>query len=196
MVGCLSDEYSRLFAFGGTREDKHTREHTVYKLEIPGGALVRAPQHTKQSLPATAIPGELIRQLEAELSEALGPVARVFVRRAALSAAHPAELIQHIAQELPEAEVRSAFLARHHGKPETTSPGAQNLPPRSGASRPRRDTDATTSLEELLAEYVGPLSRILVKRAAAKAATASELINLLKAEIPDPREQAAFCRRG
>ena len=54
----------------------------------------------------------------------------------------------------------------------------------------------TKPLEDLLAEYVGPLARILVKRAALKAPNSGALIEILKGEIAGPKEQAAFVKQA
>ena len=50
--------------------------------------------------------------------------------------------------------------------------------------------------ERRLSQYLGPVARVVVKRAAAKARDESELYLLLADEIENPAERKAFSRRG
>ena len=54
----------------------------------------------------------------------------------------------------------------------------------------------TKPIEDLLAEYVGPLARILVKRSLFKASSAEELVGILKEEIQGQDDQTAFVKRA
>ncbi len=128
VVGCLSEEYEKLFQFEGTRKDKHVREHTVYTLHAPDGG-------------------------------ALPPVR--FGR--AVTAEAPATL---------------------------------PTPPQATSAKSGLPELKTKPLEDLLAEYVGPLSRILVKRALFNAASVEELVNVLKDEVQGKDDQAAFVKRA
>jgi class 3 adenylate cyclase len=186
VVSCLSEEYEKLFEFEGTRQDKHVREHTVYRLHAPAGPLSRAQGAARAAASgAAAADDDLLNRIREDLSESLGPVAEVVVRRAAASASEPGELIGRIAEELPDAQARAEFLAKYGAEPPFTV---------HADSQPAMG-EAPAFLEGLLAEYVGPVSRILVKRAASKAASAEELVTALEAEIPDQAEQAEFRRR-
>ena len=128
VVGCLSEEYEKLFLFEGTRKDKHVREHTVYTLQAPEGAALTSARFKRPAM--TGVP--------------------------------------EAAPSPPPA------IESKNGLPELK----------------------TKPLEDLLAEYIGPLARILVKRALFKASSIEELVGILKDEIQGKEDQAAFVKRA
>jgi len=86
------------------------------------------------------------------------------------------------------AEWRDALLA---GKPvEVKTQKIQK------ASPPRLPPEVLKRAEERLAEYIGPVAPVMVKRAAAKARDEAELYLLLADEIEDKDEKKAFVRKA
>lgn len=68
-------------------------------------------------------------------------------------------------------------------------PAAPVTPPKAAVEFP----DALlASLEHRLAVHVGPLARVLVRRAAGRAGSQEDLIRLLAAEVPDDQERFTF----
>jgi hypothetical protein len=57
------------------------------------------------------------------------------------------------------------------------------------------DPEVLAALQARLAEYIGPMARVLVKRAAQQATSMDELMNLLAAELPTEKERATFLRQ-
>ncbi len=164
--------------------------HTVRPLDRapPPSAIAAAP----------AFDPALLKNLEAALAQHLGPIAAVVVKSAAKKAASQAELVQALAGEITEPSGKAAFEKQFL---EVSRPGKQP------ASQPR--SDPSTSLaaarfplevlakaEERLAQYLGAVARVVVKRAALKARDERELYLLLADEIEDKDERKAFVRQA
>jgi eukaryotic-like serine/threonine-protein kinase len=142
----------------------------------------------------------LLKRLEVALAQHAGPIAPVVVRNAARRAKAQPELVQIVAAEIGDAKARAAF---ERAFSEDSRPATQ--PP----SGPRTQTDPSTAMaasrfpaevldkaERRLADHLGTVSRVLVKRAAMKARTEAELYLLLADEIEDKEEKKAFIRRA
>ena len=68
--------------------------------------------------------------------------------------------------------------------------------PATAAAVSRFPADMLDRAERRLAQYLGAVSRVLVKRAAMKARDESELYLMLADEIENPAERKAFIRRA
>jgi serine/threonine-protein kinase len=142
-------------------------------------------------------------------------MAHYLVQKAGPVATSPEELGLVLARFVPGDEAQAAFraacgigAASSGGSGRTTGAGDDEP---EGAALAARDparptpgwaTPASTPWEPALLEqaraalahHVGPMARILVDRAAARARSGSELYALLAAEIPSPRDRTAFLR--
>src|SRR5438094_900794 len=152
------------------------------------------------TIPATFDP-TLLKRLEAELAQHLGPIAPAVVRNAARKAATQEELVQMLAADISASIPRAAFqrqfseISRPVSKPPAPAASGPAVPPTAlAASRfPQEVLDRATAR---LAEYIGALSRVVVKRAAIKARDEAELYLLIADEIEDPARKKAFIRRA
>ena len=68
--------------------------------------------------------------------------------------------------------------------------------PSTSAVATRFTPEALERAEQRLAPFLGPLARVVVKRAAVKARGEQELYLLLADEIENPADRKAFVRRG
>jgi class 3 adenylate cyclase len=85
---------------------------------------------------------------------------------------------------------------RHRAPPIPEEAASATPPPVTAVVRGEMLSVDTKPLEDLLAEYIGPLARILVKRAALKAASVEALIATLKEEVQGEKERATFMKRA
>jgi len=160
----------------------------------------RKTQVQPTTIPATFDP-TLLKQLEAELAQHLGPIAPVVVRNAAKKAATQEELVQMLAADISASIPRAAFQRQFS---EISRPISQPpAPATSGSAAPPTTLAASRFTQEVLdratarlAEYIGALSRVVVKRAAMKARDEAELYLLIADEIEDPARKKAFIRRA
>jgi serine/threonine protein kinase len=154
-----------------------------------------APQPRPQSALAAAFDPALLKRLEGALAEHAGPIAPVVIRNAAKKAKTQPELVQLVAAEVEDADARLRFekafseVSRPASKPLSTDP-------KTAAAAGRFSLAVLERAERRLAEYLGGVARVLVKRAAIKARTEAELYVLLGEEIEDKEERKAFIRRG
>jgi len=202
-------------AFLGALLDAHAApvsatlsEETIIS-EAPRAAKIEPTNPGSGSNPATPTAGRstapppgwdpaLLKQIETQLARFVGPVAKVMVRRAGRRTLDVDELYATMARELDTEEQRKAFMATRgalSGAPRAasgTGPRASGTGPRPGIP-----TDAALTAERIeaaqrrLATYIGPIAKILVKKAAAQT-TSSERFYLLLAESLSDMDRTRF----
>lgn len=173
-----------------------------------GSTLIRVSPVQAPEPPANIPPGwdpGLLSQTERFLAEALGPVARVLVRRTALQVSSPVELVQHLMTAIPSESDRLLFQRRMRAVLGGTIGGAASRAPTgvaSGAASQMSgslggfDQTALETARQDLAIYLGPIAKVLVKQAAAKTQTLPELYRQLAESIPTAADRAAFLKRA
>ena len=175
------------------------------EIAVDGSTVIRvAPIHTPEP-PAQAVPGwdaALLAEIEQPLTESLGPMARVLVRRTALQSGSTAELVQHLAAAIPDDAARQRFLRRVRAVTSgtatsgmTTAQGASMAVSQLSAAVGPFAQDFLEQLRRELATHIGPIAKLLVKQAASRARTPRELYQRLAEHIPTAAERAAFLRR-
>jgi len=196
VASCLSDDYRPLFSYGGMRGDEHG-QHAVYELRLPSTAtqervasrtesLARA---TSTSAPPPPLDASAKASIEDRAAGIIGPMAHHLARTCAAGASTPLELAKALAAFMPDTRDRQAFLQ-----------SCETAVPRSGPTALGSATPSVLSpgvLEHTgreLAVYLGPMARILVSRASARARTEDELYDLLGAEIAAPKDREAFLK--
>ena len=155
-------------------------------------ATERGPQvHRRPSADIASLNSRSITTIERRLAAYLGPMARLHVRRAMLQADTPAALCRTLGELLPVGSERELMLADllriiAAGTPPAPSTGSLG--------------GQTTSLSDLvvqaharaLADIVGPIAPILVRRALAHAASPEALTAACIERIDDPAEVVRF----
>ncbi len=172
-------------------------------------------QATRQAFPgAVDAPGEpaalsatlpvhILLDVETALARAIGPLARQLVRRAAAGTHNVERFYAVLADAVPDGAEREAFVAHLRGLDVGSSAaGAAPVAP-AAASRPQvAQVAATPSVvfdaallarcEKQLAQHIGPLARVLIKRAANDSGNVSELVRRLADHIDSEPERRAF----
>jgi serine/threonine-protein kinase len=136
-----------------------------------------------------------LHQAQATLAEFLGPLATVLVRRAARECDTLPELYARLAEQVTDPGARQAFLGRLAATGQaTTGAGASGGGKPVAATRPglALDDALRDSAQRLLALRVGPIARIVVKKAAATAADRAAFLALVADAVPDPAARAAL----
>ena len=139
----------------------------------------------------------LVYCIEESLASAVGPMAKVLVRKTARTAPTLEALCGTLAEQIAETAARDKFRAKCLLAARTPS----------GSSRPGRTTpvppsEAPTELvlseqelhfvEAELAKHVGPLARVLVKKAAKGEGNIAHVIAKLELEIDSDEARRAF----
>jgi len=175
-------------AIAGSGLANTTRMVPAFEAPAPASAVSKS---------ALTFEAALLKKLEAALAQHLGPIAPVVVRNAARKASDQADLVQRVAQEITDADAKTAFekkfsdISRPASQPTTT----RSNPPTSLAAT-RFPLEVLERAEKRLAEYIGAVARVLVKRAAMKARDEAELYLLLADEIENKADRKAFARKA
>lgn len=127
VVSHVSKEYFNMFDFIGTREDKHVRKHHVYAVggneqQTPATPVAPTTQETEavptvaEPTPAPSTPSKptfsetILKELEQLLSEHIGPMAGLLVKKKSKKATDLTQLCVALASEIEETENRDAFI--------------------------------------------------------------------------------------
>ena len=168
------------------------------------------PEKTRVAQPATVLAAPpppvfdpaLLKRLEVDLAQYLGPIAPLVVKNAAKKAQTQAALVPLLAAEIGDDQARAAFekrfaeVSRPASQP-TSGPGTSrptSVPTALAASR--FPVEVLERAERRLAEHIGAVARVVVKRAAMNARDEAELYLLLSDEIEDKAERKAFIRKA
>jgi hypothetical protein len=178
----------------------------------PAEAGAPAPAVSSEFVPAAPARFDpaVLAHVERALAECIGPLARVLVRRTAATATGLPDLCQRLAASVPEADqprfrrrlgdlggVLAAPPSPAAGAPPTpgaaarAAAGAPAAAAGRGAGRPL-SADVLAEAAQRLAVYLGPVARVLVKRAAEGATDARELYARLARQIDDPTQRERF----
>jgi hypothetical protein len=146
---------------------------------------------------------DTLKRVETELARHLGPIAAVVVRNAARRAATYEDLCKAAVREITDEKARSECLRKLAASDAAvavrTSPSA--VPPAAAAETAQpisvKFPPATLlQAESALAQHIGAVAKVIVRRAAAKARDEAELYLLIADEIKDPAEKKAFVRKA
>jgi eukaryotic-like serine/threonine-protein kinase len=141
-------------------------------------------------------PGRL-RALEELLVPYIGPMARVLVRRSAKITTDGPTLVRLLAESVPSEKDAKAFAAAALEKvfsvtrSETASD--RSFPDLSNKPIEAADVDRAAGR---LAPYVGPIAKVLAKKAAAQAHDLKALYQRLAENLVDPEERAEFLKNS
>ena len=150
------------------------------------------PTPAQQDDPAT------VSRVIADLAAHIGPIAEKLVRSELRKGASLPQVVEKMGAEIADEEIRAAFLQKFalpQAKSAALSPSGPN--PSGPAPASQRFSAAELAQAEAdLAQYIGAVARVVVKRAAAKARDLAELYLLLADEIEDAQEKKKFVRKA
>jgi len=184
-----------------------TRPSATMEPSLPSQPSRPTPSQPPRSTPGTPPPtgptapppgweAPALRQIEQQLMRFLGPVGKVMVRRGAMQTTDVDKLYRMLAENLTSPEERSAFLA---GRPQPAVGAAPSEPGAAAAAQPG-GTGLTVSLTaeaieqatKLLAGYLGPIAKVVAKKAAAQASSRRHFHMLLAESLANPAERTKF----
>ncbi len=155
---------------------------------------------------SATLPPRTLEAIEASLTRSIGPLARQLVRKAAATSKSVDEFYASLSENVPSGPEREAFLQRVRrldigsatasipptsiSSTGTRAPISATLPP--GTLAPLFDATLLARCEKQLAQHVGPLARVLIKRAANDSGNVAELMKKLADHIDTEPERKAF----
>ncbi len=228
VISRITDNAAGLFSHLGPHMDKHLRSHDIYAVLGPDAA-PQAPvvhhtefEHTASFAALASLTPEVALDIETELARAIGPLAKVLVKKALPRNVSAQGLRDRLAVSIPDAAVREAFVrpkstrvpsnsAPHPASGLRSSDHALSQPvtmpipsvPRSGVSQPATmpstpiqvhnfSAEQQALLERALSQLIGPLSKTLVRKEAARQPTFSAQLQALALHIDKPDDRARF----
>ncbi|MGH9254219.1 MAG: hypothetical protein ACRD3C_06570, partial [Vicinamibacterales bacterium] len=165
---------------------------------LPSGSTPDPSNPAGKTIPPPGWDAAVLRQIEQQLARLVGPVAKVMIRRGATATTDVGRLYRMLAEQLTKPEERTAFLAGREK--------LQGIAPRdveATAARERAQATGLTvqltaaAIEEAtrkLAAYLGPITKVVAKRAAAQATSRHHFHQLLAENLADPKERARFLK--
>ncbi len=162
---------------------------------------------------------EVAADVQTLLAKQVGPVARVMLKNALAEAEHLDDLCTKLSQHIPTDKGRKEFsdgvhriknklldrttlggagLSQFSGlssgfSANTSSPGqtkvAPSLPP---TQLPKINPLEREKVEQILTHFVGPIAKILLRRACEQTQIKAPLVQLLAEHIPTPAERTRF----
>ncbi len=217
VISQISDNSASHFSYLGARTDKHQRNHEIYAvLDRAAHAAAQVTpidlnfEPTRLVSAVEAITPEVALEIETALARIIGPLAHVLVKKALPRATDPQSLREALAVSIPDAIARDAFLrAQTLSRPLSVPMPNSGTTSRSGPSSRSATTRAPEPqsesmkilavnaeqqavLEKALSQYLGPLSKTLVRREVARQLSFNTLLQALAAHIDKPEERARF----
>ena len=140
-----------------------------------------------------------LKDIENELAKRIGPLASVLVKKAAKKHATLDAVIEAVATEIDDEAERAAFSRKVRGNTQLPSSASRRLSAAEVATQlaaTRFDTTILDRAEKRLAQHIGAVARVVVKRAAMKARDEGELYLLIADEIENPADRKAFIKKA
>lgn len=179
-------------------------ERDVVTRRSPVAGAAGAPQESQverddagRSPSGLLLDADTLRALERKLTDHVGPIARILMRTTAGRSRSVGDLCAQLALSITDAAERELFRREVEQLIRSRSLVADTRSLR-GEGSGRRERLAEHELEqvqEALAQFVGPIARVLVRRATADASSVEALWISLSNHIDSPIERAAFLRQ-
>jgi len=161
-----------------------------------GSGSAFAPTERLAPPPAPA-DDETLAQIVGALAMHIGPIADKLVKSQLRKSVSLAQMVEKLADEIPDEKLRAAFVQKFAGPKSRPSSRPATAPRTQSAPSPaaqRFSAEELAKAEASLAQYIGAVARVVVRRAAAKARDLPELYLLIADEIEDPQEKKRFVR--
>lgn len=163
----------------------------------------RAAPDLVEAAPAVRFPPDLLRAEERLLARYIGPLARVMVARLAPSASSFEALRTSLGELIADEADRSSYLAATAGAPDVPDemppvafdpvPPAPATPPAGPEPGPFvPDEGERQVIEHALAVAIGPLARVLLRKALGTAPSRDALHDQLASSIRNEHDRAVF----
>jgi eukaryotic-like serine/threonine-protein kinase len=154
-----------------------------------------APGKIDTTFPPAGWKIEELKPLEELLAPYLGPMARIVVKKAASQTTDPQKLAMLLADNVGDEEERRKFLAAALARtPGGTNPGSVDTQTTTRFGTSLIDPEDIAKAAELLAPYVGPIAKVLAKKAAAGKSSRTAMYLVLAENISDPADKAKFLK--
>ena len=179
---------------GGSRAD----EQETRVSPLPVADSTPSPKAPADARPGTEpqLDADTLQALERKLTDYVGPIARILVRTTSGRSRSLADLCSQLALSIADGAEREQFRREVDLLIRSRPPVAESAAsPDAGTARSvRLPEHELERVQEALAQYVGPIARVLVRRATADASSVEALWLSLSNHIKSSAERSAFLR--
>ncbi len=146
--------------------------------------------------PQAGFDEKVLATAERRLARLVGPIAKVMVKRTATQAQSVTELYRMLAEQIgdPAAAEKFRKTATDTAAGDTAMQLSTSLA-RSSGQHIVIDPETLTATQTSLASYLGPVARVLVQKASAKADSLESFYRILADAIPTEGERTKFLRK-
>ncbi|MGH7164724.1 MAG: serine/threonine-protein kinase [Nitrospiraceae bacterium] len=142
--------------------------------------------------PVKTVDPDIMTRLENSLVEYVGPLAKLMVKKAAQEADDVRELCRVLAREIMVEEDKRAFLNAVADLWRAPRGGQTSTLVGRSAKRRKVTTKELVEAEKRLADYIGPVAHVLVKKAAVDCPGVRTLYERLAAHLEKPHDRDRF----
>jgi eukaryotic-like serine/threonine-protein kinase len=180
---------------GGRRGDEEESTR-VSPMPVAGDAPSQKAPADARSGTEPRLDADTLQALEHKLTDYVGPIARILVRTTSGRSRSVADLCSQLALSIADGAEREQFRREVNLLIRSRSAVADGAsPPGAGTARSHRLPEHELErVQEALAQYIGPIARVLVRRATADASSVEALWLSLSNHIESPAERSAFLR--
>jgi serine/threonine protein kinase len=161
-----------------------------------------APKRSTSFPSSTLAPSDwstpVLAGIEIELARFIGPVAKVLVRRAARTHKDIDSLVTNLLTSLDRDEDRDAFARAVTGRP-AGRPAPAPAPVQTDVARPPGPAVTPADVERtvlVLTRYIGPIARIVARRAAANGVSRQDFLNEVAQSLDNKAHRESFLREA
>jgi serine/threonine protein kinase len=198
-----------LLALGGAaptsvstmRHDDATRTLPVNEMTEAQRNATSTKRISDSSTPVIQFDTAQLKLIEIELAKRIGPLASVLIRKAQKKAQTIEDLIAAVAPEIEDDDERVIFTKRAKATTGNTQPPTSlaNDKTQLGDTRlalAKFDERVLARAENRLAQHIGALAKIVVKKAAIRARDEGELYLIIADEIENKDDRKAFIKKA
>lgn len=168
--------------------------------EAPPNEVSPVPAAVPPQAPRMWADPVVLQKIEQRLAQSIGPIARVIITRSSAEAADLPTLLDLLGRHVSEDAERAYFLRdcvrlAHLPKPDATpaaTTAAAPVPAAVGAGRLPIAENRLCEIEMALARYIGPIAKVVVKRALAQCGSSDELCASLLTHIDREDDRRQF----
>ncbi|MBL8520724.1 MAG: protein kinase [Betaproteobacteria bacterium] len=148
---------------------------------------------------SVSIDAAQLKDIESELAKRIGPLASVLLKKAVRAQPTIDGVIAQVAREIDDDNERTLFTKKVRGNtqpPSLPSGRSSNTEIATQIAATRFDLSVLERAERRLAQHIGAIARVIVKKAAMKARDEGELYLIIADEINDPVDRKAFIKKA
>ncbi len=163
--------------------------------DAEAATIIAPAQQRVAPRPAAGFDEAVLAQAERRLARHVGPIAKVLVKRAAGRCGSVADLYAMLAEGIDDPAAAAAFRKSGGQGAADTAMQLSTSISRSSGQRVAIDADTLTETQLSLASHLGPVARVLVQKASARADSLEGFYRILADSIPEGPGRAAFLRK-